>query len=249
MKITIFFCGILAIGFNSFIYSNEIDKNNLGYLNILKKEEGCIKQKDDPKGDEVVEVSHQKRTLPILIYGNSILRDMSKNIYSLDELIELMFETMYNANGVGIAAPQIGLNLRLFVIDGSSALEKSKEKEVASDAYFLNSKKVFINPKIIRYFGEELILKEGCLSIPGIPIEVKRSDKIEIEYLDEKWKKHRGVFSGILARIIQHEYDHIEGKLIIDHLIPSQRKEIDSKLEEISNGNIGKIPSYKIKLK
>lgn len=174
--------------------------------------------------------------LPILIYNNPILRKKSINITSsypkLDNLISNMFETMYNANGIGLAAPQIGLNIRLFIIDLVSYIQNNK----------ILLKKVFINPKIIHNYGEVMNLKEGCLSIPNILEYVKRKSHILIEYYNENWNKHIEILNSFEARVIQHEYDHIEGKLFIDHLSFMKRELIMKKLISISKGEI--TPNY-----
>src|SRR6478735_2818026 len=150
--------------------------------------------------------------LPIVAYGDPVLKkkaqDIDSNYKDLPKLIENMFETMYEAHGVGLAAPQVGLGIRLFVVDGEPLDEENLK----------GFKKVFINPVILKEEGSEWPYEEGCLSIPGIRAEVMRHHKLTIEYYDENWKKVKEVYDGLKARIIQHEYDHIEGVLFIDHL-------------------------------
>ncbi|SUZ83720.1 uncharacterized protein METZ01_LOCUS36574 [marine metagenome] len=146
-----------------------------------------------------------------------------------------MFETMYSADGIGLAAPQIGISLRIFVIDGASLDEKDLE----------DFKRVFINPQIITVTGNFWEFKEGCLSIPNINEFVSRREEITISYYDENWKFYTDRFDGMKSRIIQHEYDHIEGKLFTDYLSPLKRKLLKGKLTSISKG-ICDVP-YKIK--
>lgn len=184
--------------------------------------------------------------LPIVVYGDPVLRkvgeDIDKDFAGLDQLIKDMFETMYNANGVGLAAPQIGKAIRLFVID----TEPFSESDDDDDDEFTPEqkkqlkafKKVFINAQIIDESGEEWKFSEGCLSIPKIREDVSRKPNITIEYLDEKFVKHKEKYDGVIARVIQHEYDHIEGKLFTDIISPFKRKMIAGKLSDISKGKI-----------
>ncbi|MCS7029599.1 MAG: peptide deformylase [Bacteroidia bacterium] len=177
--------------------------------------------------------------LPIYILGNTVLREKAKPISPqyphLDQLIQDMFDTMYNANGVGLAAPQIGLSIRLFVIDAGQFDEKYK-----------GLKKVFINAEMLNQTGKEWAFKEGCLSIPDVRAEVTRLDTITIRYFDEHFQEHIETFNDIPARIIQHEYDHIEGKLFIDYLSPFKKTLIRSKLENLKQGKVSDIP-YPVK--
>ncbi|ADE35386.1 peptide deformylase [Candidatus Karelsulcia muelleri DMIN] len=147
--------------------------------------------------------------LPIIIYGNSFLRkkciEIDKSYKDINFLINNMYDTMYQAKGIGLSAPQIGLSIRLFIIEYNNFLKQK-------------FKKVFINPIIIKKYGYNLISKEGCLSIPNIIENIKRKNNIIIEYYDENWKKYKQHFNGFLSIIIQHEYDHIEGKLFIDNI-------------------------------
>ena len=181
--------------------------------------------------------------LPILAYGDPILKKESEEIdetyTDLETLIEDMFETMYRAKGVGLAAPQIGRNIRLFIVDGSPFAEKEEGEEDDPRALGIeNFKKVFINPIIEEEKGEEWSFQEGCLSIPKIRENVSRKSDIVISYYDENWELKEERYSGYAARIIQHEYDHIEGVLFTDYLSPLKRKLLKKKLNNITNGLI-----------
>lgn len=172
--------------------------------------------------------------LPIVLYGDPVLRQVAKDITQeykdLPLLIENMFETMSGAEGVGLAAPQIGRPIRLFVIDASVLGEEYPELE--------NFKKVFINAEIYERFGEEEIIEEGCLSLPTVREDVKRLDSIAISYYDENWVLHEEEYSGFGARIIQHEYDHIDGKMFVDHCSPLRRRLLKAKLQRIATGKV-----------
>jgi peptide deformylase len=194
--------------------------------------------------------------LPVVVYGDPVLRKMSvdidKNYEGLDALIANMFETMYAANGVGIAAPQIGKAIRLFVVDASPFAEVDEEDEEEDKlskkeiAFLKNFKRVFINAKIIEEKGDEWKFNEGCLSIPKIREDVLRKQTLTIEYYDEHFKKHTETFEGLAARVVQHEYDHIEGKLFTDRISPFKRKLISGKLADISKGKFS--ADYKTKI-
>lgn len=180
--------------------------------------------------------------LPIVAYGDPVLRMMGKDISpdypGLPKLLEDMWETMYASNGVGLAAPQINRPIRLFVVDslqviqGMDAVEK---KEYPDDN---GIKQVFINAHIRSLNGEDWPYNEGCLSIPKIREDVMRPEEVEIEYVDENFVSHVETFNGVTARVILHEYDHIEGKLFIDHLKPLKRKLLKGKLDDISKGKV-----------
>ncbi len=183
--------------------------------------------------------------LPIVMYGDPVLRKVAEDIdpdyEGLEQLVADMFATMYNANGVGLAAPQVGKSIRLFVIDTEPFSEDeddddefTPEQRKALKAF----KRVFINARMLNEEGEEWKFSEGCLSIPKIREDVLRKSDIEIEYLDEKFVKHRERFDGVIARVIQHEYDHIEGRLFTDLISPFKRKMISGKLNDISKGKI-----------
>ncbi len=193
--------------------------------------------------------------LPIIIYGDPVLRkvgvDIDQNYEGLDQLIKDMFETMYEANGVGLAAPQVNRSIRLFIVDATPFSERDEdddEREFSDKemAEMKNFKKVFINAKILEETGEEWKFNEGCLSIPKLREDVFRKPKIKIEYLDENFKKHTETYEGVIARVIQHEYDHIEGKLFTDKVTPFKRKLIAGKLSDISKGNFN--ADYKTKV-
>jgi peptide deformylase len=180
--------------------------------------------------------------LPIVAYGTPILRVVSKDITpdhpNLTQLIEDMWETMYSSNGVGLAAPQINRDIRLFVIDSRQVFENLEEGEKDKYPDGPGLKQVFINAHVVALNGEEWSYNEGCLSIPKIREDVFRSEEVTLEYEDENFESHETTFDGITARIILHEYDHIEGKLFIDYLKPLKRKLLKSKLDDITKGKI-----------
>ncbi|RNL85984.1 peptide deformylase [Sinomicrobium pectinilyticum] len=179
--------------------------------------------------------------LPIVAYGDPVLRketrDIDENYPELGTLIDNMFETMYNAYGVGLAAPQIGLPVRLFVIDASPFAE-DEELEDEEREQLKGFKKVFINARILEETGEEWAFNEGCLSIPNIREDVSREEKIKIEYFDENFVKHTDEYDGLVARVIQHEYDHIEGILFTDKLSALKKRLLKGKLANISKGKV-----------
>ena len=189
--------------------------------------------------------------LPIVAYGDPVLKkvadEIDANYDSLNELIANMFETMYHAQGVGLAAPQIGKSIRLFIVDGAPFLDVDDEDKDDPRLVGLEGfKKVFINPIIHSEVGEEWGFNEGCLSIPKIREEVHRKPEICISYFDADWNFHeKELFTGYAARIIQHEYDHIEGVLFTDHLSMLKRKLLTKKLSNISKGVI--LVDYKMK--
>lgn len=180
--------------------------------------------------------------LPVVAYGDPVLKkeaeEIDKNYPDLSKLIADMFDTMYEAAGVGLAAPQVGKSIRLFVVDGSPFAEEEDEEEDPRAKGIENFKQVFINPVIEEEFGEKWGFKEGCLSIPKLREEVYRHEKVRISYYDENWNLKEEVFDGYAARIIQHEYDHIEGVLFTDHLSPIKKKLIAKKLQNISRGEV-----------
>lgn len=180
-------------------------------------------------------------TLPIVAYGDPVLKrkalPISENYEGLDQLIASMWETMYHAHGVGLAAPQIGKSIRLFVIDGSPFADD--EDATPSDQLVLKTfKKVFINAEMITEEGDDFSFTEGCLSIPDIREDVTRPSVIRLRYLDENFIEHVEEFSGLAARIIQHEYDHIEGILFTDKLSPLKKRLIKGRLDKISRGMV-----------
>lgn len=170
--------------------------------------------------------------LPIVSYGHPNLRKMSVDITpdhpGLTKLIADMFETMYASNGVGLAAPQVNQQIRLFIIDAEIYSDEVPEAK--------GFKRVFINAHIIEETGEPWLYNEGCLSIPGVHEDVERLPNILIEYVDENWVEHKERFNGTIARIMQHEYDHLDGVLFPDHLSPIRRMLIKKKLTDITKG-------------
>ena len=172
--------------------------------------------------------------LPIVAYGHPTLKKMSKEIEQdypgLEKLIEDMFETMYATNGVGLAAPQINKNIRLFVLDAEPFKEDHPDAE--------GQKRVFINPLILEEEGEEWSYEEGCLSVPDIHEAVQRKPRIRVRYFNEKWELQDEWFDGIVARIMQHEYDHIEGKIFTEKINNMRKLIIKRKLSDITNGKI-----------
>ncbi|MES2799749.1 MAG: peptide deformylase [Bacteroidota bacterium] len=183
--------------------------------------------------------------LPIVAYGDPVLKkeavEIDKDYQDLKPLLANMFETMYGAQGVGLAAPQVGHSIRLFIVDGTPFADDPSEEEFEPDPRAVGMqgwKQVFINPIIEEETGEEWGFSEGCLSIPKIREEVFRKEKIRITYYDENWNFHDEVFEGYKARIIQHEYDHVEGVLFTDKLSPLKKRLLTKKLVNISKGII-----------
>ena len=182
--------------------------------------------------------------LPIVAYGHPVLRkvaeDISPDYPELNKLIEDMWETMYASNGVGLAAPQINRPIRVFVIDSAQIFANMDEEEKQENRYpdAPGVKQVFINAHVVEELGEDWPYNEGCLSIPKIREDIYRAEEVTIEYMDENFQKQTKTFDGITGRIILHEYDHIDGKLFIDHLSPLKRKLYKRKLDDISKGAI-----------
>lgn len=179
---------------------------------------------------------------PIIAYGDPVLKKKATAIEpdeypNIKQLVNDMFETMYGAHGVGLAAPQIGLSMRLFIVDATGF----DDEEPALKDF----KKAFINAQILEETGEEWAFNEGCLSIPDVREDVYRKPNITISYYDENWKHHTETISGLAARVIQHEYDHIEGKLFTDTLSPLRKRLLQKKLNDISKGNVK--ADYKMK--
>jgi peptide deformylase len=179
---------------------------------------------------------------PIVIYGSPLLRkvakDIDKDYPDLEKLIEDMFETMEVSDGIGLAAPQIGKSIRLFVIDASPMAE--------DDPTLADFKRVFLNPQIVEETGSKWGFVEGCLSVPELREEVMRPSTVTIEYYDENWAHKKETFGGIKARIIQHEYDHLDGILFVDKVSPLKKKLIKGKLNNIAKGKVN--AAYKTKL-
>lgn len=170
--------------------------------------------------------------LPIVAYGSPVLKERASDISEfgpeLKTLVADMYETMYNADGCGLAAPQIGKSIRLFVIDA----------ELMDEEKYKGCKMAFVNAKKLEETGNQIGYEEGCLSIPGLREEVKRPELITLQYFDEDGREHTRQFEGMMARVIQHEYDHIEGKLFTDHLSPLRKRLLQGKLSDITRGKI-----------
>jgi peptide deformylase len=194
--------------------------------------------------------THFFMILPIVAYGDPVLKKcadaISKDYPQLDKLIEDMYETMYAASGVGLAAPQIGKSIRLFIVDGSPfAEDEDDEGNPDPKAEGMEDfKQVFINPEILSEEGDNWGFNEGCLSIPKIREDVFRKEKIVLRFFDDQFNLQEREFEGYAARIIQHEYDHLEGKLFTDHLSPLKRKLLTKRLTNISKGLVD--VSYKM---
>jgi peptide deformylase len=180
--------------------------------------------------------------LPVYVYGDPVLRKVAEPIGpdypNLKEVLENLWETMYHADGVGLAAPQVGLSIRVFVIDASAGAE---EEPALKDF-----KKTFINPVLLQRGGEPWIMEEGCLSLPEIREDVSRPEMVKIRYQDENFQEFEEEYNGFVARVIQHEYDHLEGVLFIDFLSSLRRKLLRGRLANISLGKVQ--PHYKIKV-
>lgn len=180
--------------------------------------------------------------LPIVAYGHPVLREVAKPITpdypQLDKLIEDMWETMYGSNGVGLAAPQVNRSIRLFVIDSTQIFDNMEDDEQEDYPDKPGVKQVFINARIQSLNGKEWSYNEGCLSIPKIREDILRNEEVVLEYQDENFDTHTKTFNGITARVILHEYDHIEGKLFIDRISLLKRKLIKGKLDDISKGKV-----------
>lgn len=177
-----------------------------------------------------------KMVLPVYVYGMPVLRKIAPEIpedfEGLDQLIEDMFETMHASDGVGLAAPQVGKSLRIFVVDTSPMAENREEPELR------DWRKVFINPYIIEEWGDPWSFEEGCLSLPNLREEVIRPAHVRIEYYDEQWNLKEEMYEGIQARVIQHEYDHLDGILFTDKVTPLRRKLLNGRLNAISKGKV-----------
>ncbi|WP_126246963.1 peptide deformylase [Chitinophaga rhizosphaerae] len=180
--------------------------------------------------------------LPIVAYGAAVLREVCPDITpdypNLPQLIDNMWETMYASNGVGLAAPQINKPIRLFVIDSKQIIDNLEEDEQNDFPGDKGVKQVFINAHIVDTDGDDWAYNEGCLSIPKVREDVYRPEKVTLRYVDENFRPHEQTFHGVTARVIFHEYDHIEGKLFIDYLKPLKKRLIKSRLDDISKGKI-----------
>ena len=180
--------------------------------------------------------------LPIVAYGHPVLRKVATDITAdypqLEKFIAAMWETMYASNGVGLAAPQVNKDIRLFVVDTVQMFESMDEKEKKEYPSDAGLKAIFINAHIVELDGDEWPYNEGCLSIPKIREDIYRQESVTLKFMDENFQSHTKTFTGITARVILHEYDHIEGKLFIDHLSPLKRKLMKGKLNDISKGKV-----------
>ncbi len=174
--------------------------------------------------------------LPVYVHGMSVLRkvamEIPENFEGLDKLIEDMFETMHSSDGVGLAAPQVGKSLRIFVVDTTPMADSREDPELEG------FRKIFINPYILDDWGDSWSFEEGCLSLPNIREEVSRPEKVRIEYFDENWNLLEEEYDGIRARVIQHEYDHLEGKLFVDRVSALRKKLLSPRLKAISKGRV-----------
>lgn len=179
--------------------------------------------------------------LPIVAYGDPVLKKVakpiSKDFPGLNEFIENMWETMYNAHGVGLAAPQVGRSIRLFVVD-ASPFAQDEDLSVEEQEELKDFKKLFVNPTIVEETGEEWSFNEGCLSIPNVREDVTRKETIKINYFDADFNEYTETFSGLAARVIQHEYDHIEGVLFTDKLSSLKKRILKGKLSNIAKGKV-----------
>ncbi len=174
---------------------------------------------------------------PIIVYGDPVLRQRAREIEpgaDINGLIADLFETMHAANGIGLAAPQVGKSVRLFVVDGTTLSKDDDESEPGMEDF----KKAFLNPVMVEELGTPWEFEEGCLSIPNIREKVSRKDTLRIRYYDENWNLKEETYDGMKARIIQHEYDHLEGKLFIDYLSPLKKRLLKGKLTDISKGTV-----------
>jgi peptide deformylase len=186
--------------------------------------------------------------LPIVAYGSPILRkvaiDITKNYPDFDKFLSDMWETMYNSNGVGLAAPQINKSVRLFLVDTVQIVENADQEDEDDYKDEKPIKQVFINAEVLAENGEEWAYNEGCLSIPKVRADVMRSAEVTVKFLDENFEEHVQTFDGMTARVILHEYDHLEGKLFIDRVKPLKRKMLSRKLDDIIKGKMS--VSYKM---
>ncbi|HCK22624.1 MAG TPA: peptide deformylase [Bacteroidetes bacterium] len=182
--------------------------------------------------------------LPIVAYGNAVLKQkaavVDPDMEGLDELLHNMWETMYNGRGVGLAAPQIGKSLRIFMVDTEQLVKENEEAEEGDELYRIKTgiKQVFINPEVISESGNPWVYEEGCLSIPDIRAKISRNEEIRIKYQNERFESFEATFDGMNARVIQHEYDHLEGILLTDRMSPLKKSLLKGKLDSISKGRI-----------
>ena len=177
---------------------------------------------------------------PVTVYGDPILRKktepITKDFKDLKGFIQNMFDTMYSSDGVGLAAPQVGQAIRIFILDSTSTDDEEPD----------GIKKAFINPQILEKFGDAWVMNEGCLSVPEIREDILRPETVKIKYFDEEFNEHIETYSGFTSRVIQHEYDHLEGVMFVDYLNPLRKRILKGKLSAISKGKV--IPKYRIKV-
>lgn len=180
--------------------------------------------------------------LPVLAYGHPVLRKVADHITAeykdLSVFLKNMWETMYASNGVGLAAPQVGKAIRVFVVDTEQIVEGFDDEDLEEFPDEKPVKMVFINPVKVEDSGKLWVYNEGCLSIPKVREDIKRTELVTMKWVDENFQEQEGTFSGVTARVIQHEYDHLEGKLFIDYLTPFQKRLIRKKLDDISTGRV-----------
>ncbi len=182
--------------------------------------------------------------LPIVAYGNAVLKQKATPVgpdtEGLEELLRNMWETMYNGRGVGLAAPQIGKSLRIFLVDTEQLVKENEEAEEGDELYKIKTgiKKVFINPEMISETGNPWVYEEGCLSIPDVRVKISRNEDIRIRYQNEAFETFEESFDGMNARVIQHEYDHLEGILLTDRMSPLKKSLLKGKLDSITKGRI-----------
>lgn len=178
---------------------------------------------------------------PVTVYGDPVLRKeaqpVTKEFPDLKGFVQNMFDTMYVSDGVGLAAPQVGQSIRIFVIDSTGNEEEGADPGII---------RAFINPQIVEKYGDEWVMNEGCLSLPEIREDVSRPESVKIRYIDEDFNEHEEIFHGFTSRVIQHEYDHLEGIMFVDYLNPLRKRLLKSKLTAISKGKV--TPKYKIKV-
>jgi peptide deformylase len=181
---------------------------------------------------------------PIVVYGSPILRQVAKEITAesypnLKTLVSDMYDTMHKSDGMGLAAPQIGKSIRIFVVDASSLADE--------DPSLADFRKAFINPRLEVLGEEKIVMNEGCLSIPKIREDVDRHNRVKISYYDEDWNHYEEEYEGLKARVIQHEYDHLDGVLFVDKINPLRKKLLKGKLNDITRLKVDNLP-YKIRL-
>lgn len=183
-----------------------------------------------------------RMVLPVYAYGHPVLRKVAEDIApdhaGLGQLISDMWETMYHTNGVGIAAPQVGKPVRIFVVDTIQIVEGFDEEDKAEYPNEKGIKQVFINAHKVEESGEPWAYSEGCLSIPKVREDIRRAENVRLRWMDENFTEHEEIFAGITARVILHEYDHLEGKLFIDYLAPLKKRLLKKRLDEISGGKV-----------